>query len=31
MSAIAGATGVDVTRIPTTPELLLEMLESVHA
>jgi CO/xanthine dehydrogenase Mo-binding subunit len=30
-NAIAGATGVDVTRIPTTPEVLLEMLESVHA
>jgi CO/xanthine dehydrogenase Mo-binding subunit len=30
-NAIADATGVDVTRIPTTPEVLLEMLESVHA
>ncbi len=30
-NAIANATGVDVTRIPITPEVLLEMLESVHA
>jgi len=30
-NAIAHATGVDVTRIPVTPEVLLEMLESVHA
>ena len=30
-NAIAHATGVDITRIPVTPEVLLEMLESVHA
>ncbi len=30
-NAIANATGADITRIPVTPELLLEMLESVHA
>ena len=30
-NAIANATGADVTRIPITPEVLLEMLESVHA
>jgi len=30
-NAIAHATGVDITRIPVTPELLLEMLEAVHA
>jgi CO/xanthine dehydrogenase Mo-binding subunit len=30
-NAIADATGADVTRIPVTPEVLLEMLESVHA
>jgi CO/xanthine dehydrogenase Mo-binding subunit len=30
-NAIASATGADVTRIPITPETLLEMLESVHA
>jgi CO/xanthine dehydrogenase Mo-binding subunit len=30
-NAIAHATGVDITRIPVTPELLLEMLETVHA
>jgi CO/xanthine dehydrogenase Mo-binding subunit len=30
-NAIAHATGADVTRIPVTPEILLEMLESVHA
>ena len=29
-NAIADATGVDITRIPVTPEALLEMLESVH-
>ena len=30
-NAIAHATGADITRIPVTPESLLEMLESVHA
>lgn len=30
-NAIANATSADVTRIPITPEVLLEMLESVHA
>ena len=30
-NAIAHATGVDITRIPVTPESLIEMLESVHA
>jgi CO/xanthine dehydrogenase Mo-binding subunit len=30
-NAIAMATGVDVRRIPVTPESLMEMLESVHA
>jgi CO/xanthine dehydrogenase Mo-binding subunit len=30
-NAIAHATGVDVTRLPITPEVLLEMLETVHA
>ena len=30
-NAIAHATGADITRIPITPEVLLEMLESVHA
>jgi CO/xanthine dehydrogenase Mo-binding subunit len=30
-NAIANATGADVTRIPITPEVLLEMLESAHA
>jgi CO/xanthine dehydrogenase Mo-binding subunit len=30
-NAIAHATGADVTRIPITPEVLLEMLEGVHA
>jgi CO/xanthine dehydrogenase Mo-binding subunit len=30
-NAIADATGVDVTRIPVTPESLLSLLESVHA
>src|SRR6202140_4418292 len=30
-NAIAHATGVDITRIPVTAELLLEMLETVHA
>jgi CO/xanthine dehydrogenase Mo-binding subunit len=30
-NAIAHATGADITRIPVTPEVLLEMLESVHA
>jgi CO/xanthine dehydrogenase Mo-binding subunit len=30
-NAIANATGADVTHIPITPELLLEMLEGVHA
>jgi CO/xanthine dehydrogenase Mo-binding subunit len=29
-NAIANATGADVMRIPITPEVLLEMLESVH-
>ena len=29
-NAIANATGVDVLRIPITPEVLLEILESVH-
>jgi CO/xanthine dehydrogenase Mo-binding subunit len=31
VNAIAHATGVDVRRIPVTPESLLEMLEGVHA
>src|SRR6266849_3659033 len=30
-NAIAHATGADITRIPITPEVLLEMLETVHA
>jgi CO/xanthine dehydrogenase Mo-binding subunit len=30
-NAIAHATGADITRIPVTPEVLMEMLESVHA
>jgi CO/xanthine dehydrogenase Mo-binding subunit len=30
-NAIAHATGADVTRIPITPEVLMEILESVHA
>jgi CO/xanthine dehydrogenase Mo-binding subunit len=30
-NAIAHATGADITRIPVTPELLLEMLETGHA
>jgi CO/xanthine dehydrogenase Mo-binding subunit len=30
-NAIAHATGADVTRIPITPEVLMEMLEAVHA
>jgi CO/xanthine dehydrogenase Mo-binding subunit len=30
-NAIANATGADVRRIPVTPEVLLEILESVHA
>jgi len=30
-NAIANATGVDIRRIPVTPEALMEMLESVHA
>ena len=30
-NAIAHATGADITRIPITPEVLMEMLESVHA
>jgi CO/xanthine dehydrogenase Mo-binding subunit len=30
-NAIALATGADITRIPVTPEVLLAMLESVHA
>jgi CO/xanthine dehydrogenase Mo-binding subunit len=30
-NAIAHATGADVTRIPVTPEVLMEMLETVHA
>jgi CO/xanthine dehydrogenase Mo-binding subunit len=30
-NAIANATGADITRIPVTPELLLDMLESVRA
>jgi CO/xanthine dehydrogenase Mo-binding subunit len=30
-NAIANATGVDVVRIPVTPEVLMEMIESVHA
>jgi CO/xanthine dehydrogenase Mo-binding subunit len=30
-NAIANATGADVRRIPITPELLMEMLEGVHA
>jgi CO/xanthine dehydrogenase Mo-binding subunit len=30
-NAIAHATGVNITRIPITPEVLFEMLESVHA
>ena len=30
-NAIANATGANITRIPITPEVLLEMLEGVHA
>jgi CO/xanthine dehydrogenase Mo-binding subunit len=30
-NAIAHATGADITRIPVTPEVLLEILEAVHA
>ena len=30
-NAIAHATGADITRLPITPEVLLEMLERVHA
>jgi CO/xanthine dehydrogenase Mo-binding subunit len=30
-NAIAHATGVDILRIPVTPEILLNLLESVHA
>jgi CO/xanthine dehydrogenase Mo-binding subunit len=30
-NAIANATGADISRIPITPEVLLEMLERVHA
>jgi CO/xanthine dehydrogenase Mo-binding subunit len=30
-NAIANATGANITRIPITPEVLLEMLEYVHA
>ena len=30
-NAIAFATGVDIRRIPVTPEALMEMLETVHA
>ena len=30
-NAIAHATGADIRRIPVTPEVLLEMLEKVHA
>jgi CO/xanthine dehydrogenase Mo-binding subunit len=30
-NAIAHATGVDIRQIPVTPEMLMEMLESVHA
>jgi len=30
-NAIANATGVDIVRVPVTPEVLMEMLESVHA
>ncbi len=30
-NAIAHATGADITRIPVTPEALMEMLETVHA
>jgi CO/xanthine dehydrogenase Mo-binding subunit len=30
-NAISHATGADITRIPITPEVLMEMLESVHA
>jgi CO/xanthine dehydrogenase Mo-binding subunit len=30
-NAIANATGVDIVRIPVTPEVLIEMIESVHA
>jgi CO/xanthine dehydrogenase Mo-binding subunit len=30
-NAIANATGADITRIPITPEVLLEILENVHA
>jgi len=30
-NAIAHATGVDITRIPVTPEVLAEILEPVHA
>jgi CO/xanthine dehydrogenase Mo-binding subunit len=30
-NAIAHATGLEITRVPVTPELLMEMLEPVHA
>ena len=30
-NAIAHATGVEITRIPVTPEVLIEMLEPLHA
>jgi len=30
-NAIANATGADIRRVPVTPEVLMEMLESVHA
>jgi CO/xanthine dehydrogenase Mo-binding subunit len=30
-NAVAHATGADITRLPTTPEVLMEMLDGVHA
>ena len=30
-NAIAHATGIDIRRVPVTPEMLFEMLEAVHA
>ena len=30
-NAIAHATGADITKLPITPEMLIEMLESIHA
>jgi len=30
-NAIAHATGLEITRVPITPEVLMELLEPVHA